>query len=250
MLYKMSNTLIKIIFTILAIVPIIYYNKIEDVPFKVFILGTGSWGIGLVFKMLGHHFIVTKLHKKKVKPIYESLANGIISGFFELFGAYLMIILMLPKFEFDYNSIICFGLAIGSLETLIVGFNGDNLLKGTTLEPSANKLIHHLKNLKGYQYYFGNYVLPIAERILASFIHISTRGMIFLVVITGSIVPAIIALIIFVIADGLLGYYFMISEKFIENKKYFYLYINLFILAAISSVYFFSQMNYYKDVTL
>jgi hypothetical protein len=247
---RFENSVLKAILVTIAVVPILYFNQIENVPIKAFILGSGSWGIGLVFKMISHQLIVVKLHKKKVPLIYESIANGVISGLFELLGAFVVIVVMLPKFAFNYNSIICFGLAIGSLETIIVAFGGDNLLTGTTLESSSVRLSKQLKNSEGIKYYSDNYALPVIERILATFIHISTCGMIFLTIITNSIFPALVAFIVFIIADGLLGYYYVISGKIITRKDLYRLYIYLFILTVISTIYFFVKIDPYKDIAL
>ena len=66
MKYKqLSNYSIKVILALIALLPLIYYNQIEAVPIKAFILGTGSWGIGLIFKMLAHQLIVVPLQYKK-----------------------------------------------------------------------------------------------------------------------------------------------------------------------------------------
>ena len=247
---RFENTLSRAILVVIAVVPILYFNQIENVPIKAFILGSGSWGIGLIFKMISHQLIVVKLHEKKVPLIYESIVNGTISGLFELLGAFVIIIVMIPKFVFDYNSIICFGLAIGSLETLIVAFGDDNLLTGTTLESSSVRLSQQLKNSEGIKFYADNYLLPIIERIMATFIHISTRGMIFLAIITNNIFPAVVAFIVFLIADGLLGYYYMISGKIVTRKDLYCLYIYLLILTVISSLFFFIKINPYKDIAL
>ena len=247
---RLVNALLKAIFVVIAVIPILYFNQIKNVPIKAFIIGSGSWGIGLVFKMIFHQLIVVKLNKKKVPIIYESITNGVISGLFELFGAFVIIVVMLPKFIFDYNAIICFGLAIGSLETIIVAFAGDNLLAGTTLEPSSIKLSQQLKNSEGIKYYTDNYMLPIIERILATLIHISTRGMIFLAIITNNVFPFVVAFVVFIIADGLLGYYYMISGRIRTSIDLYRLYIYLFMLTIISSLYFFIRMDSYKDIVL
>ena len=121
---------------------------------------------------------------------------------------------MKEKFLFDYNAIICFGLAIGSLETIIVASSKDNdLLKGTALETRSEKLVEYLYNLQGCKYYIFNIVFPIIERVMATFLHISTRGLVFITIITGCIIPTLIALVVFIIADGLLGYYYYLSGK-------------------------------------
>ena len=252
MKYKqLTNYLLKVILALIALLPLIYYNQIEAVPIKAFILGTGSWGIGLIFKMLSHQLIVVPLQYKKQPILFISIINGFLSGFFELFAAYLIIIFMKDKFLFDYNAIICFGLAIGSLETIIVATSKNNdLLKGTSLEKQSEKLDAYLNNLQGLKYFIFNLIFPVIERILATFLHISTRGLVFLTIITGSIIPILIALVVFVIADGLLGYYYYLSGKLTSSRGLVNLFIYLTILSIMSTAIFIFLINPHKDILL
>lgn len=247
---KSEGLFLKTILLSIAILPILYFYFVEEVPYKAFVLGTGSWGIGLIMKMISHQLIVVKLSKKKIGLIYESLVNGFLSGFFELSAAAVIIYLMIPQFEFDFHSILGFGLAIGSLETILVAWQGNEFLQGTTLEESANKLEDLTKNSEGIQYFINNYALPIVERVLSTFIHISTRGMVFLTFLSLSIFPIIIALIVFIIADGLLAYYFMVAGKIKTSIDLYKFYIYLFLLAAGSSLYFFMKISGYDKISL
>ena len=61
---QLANYLLKVILVSIALIPLIYYNQIEEVPIKAFVLGTGSWGIGLIFKMISHQLIVVPLQSK------------------------------------------------------------------------------------------------------------------------------------------------------------------------------------------
>ncbi|MHB2147887.1 hypothetical protein ACX8XP_02400 [Calditrichota bacterium LG25] len=248
---KLTVYLAKIILLFLAIIPLLYFNQVRGVPFKVFLLGTGSWGIGLIFKMLSHQLIVVRLKNKNLPKLVYSAFNGLLSGFFELSAAYLIITLMKEKFAFDFNAIISFGLAIGSLETIIVVFSKDNdLFKGTALEKESEKLVEYVKNLQAVDYYTFNFLYPIIERVLATFLHISTRGLVFLTIITGSIYPIIIALIVFIIADGLLGFYYYITDKLSTKKGLIQFFIYIFILTLLSTLIFIVLSQSYKDFVL
>ncbi len=241
----------KVILLFLAIIPLLYFNQIRDVPFKAFILGTGSWGIGVIFKMLSHQLIVIRLKNKNIPKLLYSAINGLLSGFFELFAAYLVITLMKAKFAFDFNAIISFGLAIGSLETTIVVFSKDNnLLKGTALEKQSEELVEYIKTIQGINYYIYNLFFPVTERVLATFLHISTRGLVFLTVITGSLYPIIIALIIFVIADGLLGFYYYITDKLTTKNGLVKFFIYFSLLTSLSTIIFIVLSQSYKDFVL
>ncbi|MHB2154371.1 hypothetical protein ACX8XN_08230 [Calditrichota bacterium GD2] len=248
---KTTIYLEKSILLIIAIAPILYFNQIEIVPIKAFILGAGSWGFGCIFKIFAHQIIVVPLQNNNKSIFLTSITNGFLSGFFELLAAYVIILLMKHKFIFDYNAIISFGLAIGSLETIVVVMNkGNDLFKGTALEESSQKLLEYLENLQGMKHYTFNLLLPIIERVMATFIHISTRGLVFITVITGSAIPILIALIVFIIADGPLGYYYHLSGKLATSKGYIQIHLYLFILTAIITAIFFILIIPYKNITL
>ena len=248
---KVEDYIKKIVLVLIAIIPIIYFNQIENVPLKAFILGSGSWGIGSIFKMIAHQLIVIPLRNKNKSILLPSFVNGLISGLTELFAAYSIILLMKDKFVFDYNAIISFGLAIGSLEILIVAFSkGNDLLKGTALEKSSEKLIKYLENLQGVKYYIYNFLLPIFERVMATFIHISTRGLVFITIITGNAVPFLVALSVFIIADGFLGYNYYISGKLATGKGLIRSFIYILVLTVAVTVVFFALMEPYRNIAL
>ena len=247
---KQIRIIEKTILILIAIVPLIYFNQIESVPIKAFILGSGSWGIGNIFKILAHQIIFVRFHNKNTSVLFTSLLNGFLSGFFELLAAYLLILFTKDKFLYDYNAIICFGLAIGSLEIIVAVWKGVGLFKGTTLEKSSEKIETYLDSLKGVQNYMFNLLFPIIERIIATFLHISTRGLVFVTIITGKFLPGIIALLVFIIADGALGYYYHITGKLATAKGYIQIHIYLFVLALISTAIFLLWISPYKDVAL
>ena len=248
---KTEDYILKAILLLIAILPIIYFSQIKSVPIKAFILGSGSWGFGCICKIIAHQLIVVQLHNKNKSIFLTSIINGLLSGIFELLAAYVIILLMKHKFVFDYNAIICFGLAIGSFESIIVVFNkGNDLFKGTTLEESSAKLVEYLENLQGIKHYSFNMLLPIFERTMATFLHISTRGLVFITIITGSIIPMLIALIVFTVADGPLGYYYHLSGKLATSKGYLQIHLYFFILTIISTALFFILIIPYKNISL
>jgi hypothetical protein len=248
---KTEDYILKAILLLIAFIPLIYFNQIKSVPIKAFILGTGSWGFGCIFKIIAHQLIVVPLQKKNKSIFLTSLTNGLLSGIFELAAAYIIILLMIEKFIFDFNAIICFGLAIGSFESIIVVFNkGNDLFKGTSLEESSGKLLEYLENLDGVKHYFFNLILPVLERVLATFIHIATRGLMFLTIITHSVIPLLIAFVAFIVADGILGYYYHISGRLATSKGYIQIHFYLFILTIIISAIFFNLIIPYKYITL
>jgi hypothetical protein len=81
---QLANYLLKVILVSIALIPLIYYNQIEEVPIKTFVLGTGSWGIGLIFKMISHQLIVVPLQSKNqpillISTITDLSANKLLN---------------------------------------------------------------------------------------------------------------------------------------------------------------------------
>lgn len=248
---KTVNYLQKIILISIAIIPILYFNQIKNVPLKAFVLGGGSWGIGCIFKLLFYQAILVPLHRRNKSLIFISLVNGLLSGIVELLAAYVIILLMKDKFAFDFNAIISFGLAIGSFEIFIaIKANANNIMKGTALEKSFEVMVEYLDNMRGIKSYIFNLLLPVVERVACTFIHISTRGLVFVTIITGSTVPMFIALTAFVIADGCLGYYYHISGRLVSSKGYIQVNVYLLILSVLNTIIFFIMVNPYRYFTL
>ena len=237
---SLEEIISKILLVVIAILPILYFHIIKDIPIKAFIFGAGSWGIGSIFKIFAHQLVVKKLSNKKTNNLNVSIANGFVSGISELGGAFLIILLViaLKKFTFTFDSILAFGIGIGSLETLLVVYkNTSALLKGTSLEESSIKFEEAFKIMEMHNHFIIIYI-PIIERILATLIHISTRGLVFITVFSQNIFPTIIAIVVFIIADGFLGYNYLVNNKLITKKGLNKFYYYLFILTIISFTIF------------
>jgi hypothetical protein len=246
-----SDLILKTLLILIAILPLVYFNQIKNVPVKAFLLGTGSWGFGLIFKMIFHQIILVKMQRKNAAPLLTSVTNGFLSGLFELGAAAGVILLMEHKFDFDYNAIISFGLAIGLFESLILAFTkGEELLKGTALESTTAQLNEFVSSLAGTQYYIIEVALPVFERILSTFIHISTRGLVFITLITSHVVPFVLAMLAFIIADGILGYYFNITGRLASIKGIVQVYIYLSLLTIIITLIFFFRVAPYESYIL
>ncbi len=201
--------------------------------------------------MLLHQFIVVKLQSKEISKLTVSFTNGLISGLSELSAAFFVIIFMKDKIAFDFNAIISFGLAIGSLEIFVVVFSKNNeLLKGSDIEKNSKRLVEYIRNVRGVKYYIYNFFIPVIERIAATFLHISTRGLIFITIITGKIYPSLIALGVFIVADGLLTYYYYITDKISTHKGIISLISYIVVLAFISTMVFLILSQPFKDFVL
>ncbi len=248
---KTVNYTLKAILLAIALLPLLYFHQVEHVPLKAFILGTGSWGIGLIGKMIAHQLVIVRLAKAKISNLVVSLVNGALSGLFELLAALVVILLMKDRFDFDFSAIISFGLAIGSFESLLLVWQGgEDLLKGTALEKSTSEIQSRIEKLSGATYVVYHLVFPVIERIMSTVIHIATRGLIFVTVISQSLLPAAVALATFIIADGVLGYYFNISGKLKTDKGFLQVYLLLLILTVLVTAVFFWLVNPFREFVL
>lgn len=85
---------------------------------------------------------------------------------------------------------------------------------------------------------------------MATFIHISTRGLVFITIITSNAVPFLIALSVFIIADGFLAYYYYVSGKLTTSNGYIKLHIYLLVLTVAISAIYFVLMEPYRNIEL
>jgi hypothetical protein len=60
---------------------------------------------------------------------------------------------------------------------------------------------------------YHEYVLPFVERALATGIHVGTRGLVYIAYHTTNAIPVAIALIAFLLADGIVGYRLIYQGK-------------------------------------
>lgn len=241
--------LLKVSLVIIALAPILYLNQVHNVAYKTFVSGTGSWGLALILKMFFHQLVVVWMDNKKVNLFVVSATNGFISGFFELSAAAGIILLMKDKINFDIYAIMGFGLAIGSLESLILAFEpADKLLKGTSLEKSSEAIARMIAGKTGKKQLLYQFLAPLLERILCTFIHLSTRGLVFISILAITPYPFLLALLVFFIADGFLGYYFHISGKLLSGRGLATAYLYLLLLTIFSVGFFLLLTDSIKEV--
>jgi hypothetical protein len=214
----MNTRFSKLIFSFLVMSPfiiaIVYLYFVKDVAFDTFIFGAGSWGIGCIFKLAIYQLVIRKLSHKKENINLVSLLNGFVSGITEL-GAAIPIFIFMG--DLTFLDLLAFGIGIGTMEAFLVAAPGDPL-KGTELEQASKDYDTAIQKLSGKDRIYYSHIQPIIERIIATGIHVGTRGLVYVGLHFGIILPFCIALSSFVLVDGILGYRLIYTGKLSDLK--------------------------------
>ncbi|RLA39825.1 MAG: hypothetical protein DRR06_18470, partial [Gammaproteobacteria bacterium] len=80
--------------------------------------------------------------------------------------------------------------------------------------------------------------LSIVERTAASVIHVATRGLLYIFYINFNLFAITIALMTFVLADGIVGYQLIFTEKIAEFKILIRFYAFIILLALFDLLIF------------
>jgi len=228
---KYLNTLILLPFA----AAIFWLHGAKGVSFDYFIYGSGSWGIGCILKIVLYQAVVRRIRHTDKNILRVSALNGFFSGVSEL-GAALAIFAFIPAPSFW--DIVAFGVGIGAIEAFLVA-TPSNPLKGTGLEKPAAEIEAVIAALpKGPRFVY-TYLTPLLERLLAAVIHIGTRGLAYATYRTANPVPIVLALLAFVLADGVVGYRLLQQGRLKDLRVLGRFYLFFFILAAACLAAFF-----------
>jgi len=226
-------TLRERLFSITVLLPfaaaIAYLHYSKGVAFNRFILGSGSWGFGCGLKLLLYHGIIRKLPHDPAHIMRVSTLNGLTSGITEL-GLALVFFAFLPVLSLW--DVIAFGIGIGTIEAGLVATT-PSLLQGTALEAPAAELEATVARMRGIRQFVYGYALPFTERLIATGIHVGTRGLVYVAYRSMTPLPAVIALATFVLADGVIGYRLIHQGRLADTGVLNRTYVALALLAAI-----------------
>lgn len=173
-----------------------------EVSWRAFVYGSGSWGFGCILKMALYHGLIRRLPHDERCLLGVSALNGLVSGLTEL-GLALVFFLVLKPLTLP--EVLAFGIGIGAIEAFLVATTGDPL-KGTDLAEPARRLEEVVSSQTGLRGIVYRQILPCLERLIAAALHVGTRGLVYLSRRSGSPVPFLVALGVFVLADGVVGY--------------------------------------------
>ena len=116
------------LFSIAVLLPfaaaIVYLHYGKDVPFDVFIYGSGSWGFGCILKLALYQGIFRRLPHDPSHIRRVSALNGLVSGATEL-GLALVVFTFMPALSLW--DVVGFGVGIGTIEAFLVATTANPL---------------------------------------------------------------------------------------------------------------------------
>ncbi len=217
----------------IGLIPILILVLWFDVSRKIIGKGAIAYAVGTVaLKLPLYHLVVVKFVHQKFSHKWIAVIQGIVSAFSEL-GAALFFFIFVVK-ELTFAELIGFGVAAGSIEAIILPFM-KNPLEGTPLQQHSDETIKKSEENQVVQW------MGVLERILASIVHIASRGLVYISYVTGNIVPIIIGLSGFALIDG--RAYFAHLEKWafddVRVLSKFYLFLGMVALSLTTLFLFF-----------
>lgn len=178
----------------IGLIPILILVLWFDVSRKIIGKGAIAYAVGTVaLKLPLYHLIVVKFVHDKFSHKWIAIIQGIVSAFSEL-GAAMFFYIFVVK-ELTLTELIGFGIAAGSIEAIILPFM-KNPLQGTPLEQHSDETIKKSEENHIVQW------MGVWERILASIVHVASRGLVYISYFTGNIIPIIIGFLGFGLVDG------------------------------------------------
>lgn len=177
-----------------GIVPILVLVLWFDVPRKIIGQGAMAYAVGAVgIKLPLYHLLVTRVLHGRLSNMRLAVAQGALSALAELGAALGFFLLAVPVLT--PAELVGFGIAAGSIEAVILPFM-NNPLQGTPLEEHAEETSRSASGNTTVQW------LGVLERVLASVVHTSSRGLTYLSAATGNPIPVALALAGFASIDG------------------------------------------------
>jgi hypothetical protein len=222
------------LFSIAVLLPfaaaIVYLHYGKDVPFDVFIYGSGSWGFACILKLALYQGVVRRLPHDPSHIRRVSALNGLVSGATEL-GLALVVFTFMPALSLW--DVVGFGVGIGTIEAFLVATTA-NPLKGTALERSAVELEAMVARMTGVRRFVYGYLLPFTERLIATAIHVGTRGLVYVAYRSANPLPFIIAMAAFFVADGIIGYRLIHQGRLTELRVLNLTYLALVLIGLVA----------------
>jgi hypothetical protein len=234
---KRNELIAKTGYIALAAAAVAYVYFAQDVRLKYFIMGSGSWGFGVMLKMILHAVVMKRLSKDALSTQKAALLNGLISGVTELGLAAIFFVYL---GELTLWQVIAFGTGIGAIEAWVVATT-PNLLKGTVLEEGMNTVEAAIKQLPATKRFWWERIAPIYERLCALLVHVGTRGLLYVTCRTLNPLPALLSLAAFILLDGVLAFKVLMQPTgdHVRRLRWFYLWFSVAAIALLLLFAFF-----------
>ncbi len=179
---------------LVGIVPVFIMIFFFGVSRKIIAKGAIAYAAGAVgLKLPLYHVLVVKVLHTRLSNTWLGISQGIVSACSELGASFLFFLYVVP--DLTFAQLVGFGLASGSIEAIILPFM-KNPLEGTPLEEHADETLKRSEGKGAVQW------LGVVERIMATCIHIASRGLVYISYSTGNIFPALFAFAGFASIDG------------------------------------------------
>jgi len=179
-----------------------------------------------------YHLLVVKFLHKRLSNKWLGFTQGFISAFSELGSAYIFFLFVVPFLTLP--QLIGFGMAAGAVESIVLPFIGNPFI-GTPLEKHSENMEQKISSNLSTQW------MGVIERIIAMVIHISSRGLIYVRMITCSLLPGLTAILTFAAIDGT-GYYALLEKWAFDDIRILrklYLFLAITVFVQLSSFLFF-----------
>lgn len=188
---KYLPSLVSIAFGILPILVMILWCGVSR---KVIGKGALAYAAGAVgLKLPLYHLLVVKVLHRKLSNTSLAVSQGVVSSLSELGATLCFFFFVTP--QLTLGELIGFGMAAGSIEAIILPFM-KNPLQGTPLEEHSEEVIQRSSQNLSLEWW------GVVERMLATLIHITTRGLVYISYSTGNLVPGFLAFAGFASIDG------------------------------------------------
>jgi hypothetical protein len=191
----------------IGIIPIIVLEAWFGVPRKIsvgygilaFVVGTAA------IKVPVYQLLVERILRPRMATLPLAAVQGFVSAISELGAAALFLIFVVPPLT--WWQVVGFGTGAGACEAIMVPFIS-NHLKGTSLEGHMEDVRRASAGRPAVRW------LGVLERTWAMLLQVSTRGLVYLSIVSGSPGPALAGAAGFGAVDGTAYYWLLKGWRF------------------------------------
>lgn len=183
---------------VVGITPVVVLERWFGVPRKITVgFGVLAWAAAVGAKAIVHQFVVDRSVRTGANHRFVSVMHGLLSAVAELgVAATVFVLLWQPA---TLPQLIGFGVGAGMAEAVMLPFLR-NPFKGSTLEAHSVDVFTRSARDAAIQW------LAVLERIWATLLHVSSRGLVYLTITSTNPLPAAIAILGFACVDEVAYY--------------------------------------------